>query len=476
MFNPSDKIRPAECAGDWYPAKASDLSQMVDSLLNKATPPKLNGKPIALIGPHAGYQYSAAVSAAGYKCLIGQTYRRVIVMAFSHRMAGTYRGLEVSADLTAYQTPLGDVPIDRSACDQLLKNSLFTSNPSVAQSEHSLELQIPFLQQTIKDFKLVPIYVGKMSTNDYTEAAKAIVGLLDDETLLVVSSDFTHYGSRFGYEPFKDNIPTRLTELANQAAAPLLVADYDGFAAHLEKTDDTICGRGPIQLLLRILSMLGGAEGTRTAMDNSGQQMNDWTTSVTYQSFVYTRRQGTLTETERHESLKLARQTVTAQLKGEKLPAVDANNLSSGLQNKGACFVTLQNHGRLRGCIGNMEASGPFYDSILHNAVAACKDYRFVDNPVTTTELPDIDIEISYLTPMKQISNVSEIIVGRHGLYMSREYRSGVLLPQVAYERGWTREQFLSETCRKAGLAADDWKKPDTKIYTFEAQVFGEKE
>jgi len=470
------KVRPAHCAGSWYPGNPTTLAKQVDDLLARASPPSISGKPIAIISPHAGYRYSAPVAAAGYRCLQGHTYKRVIVLAFSHRNAARYHGVDVPSDLTAYKTPLGEVPIDRKACDRLLKDALFTSNPGIDQGEHSLELQLPFLQRVVKDFQLIPLLVGRMSTEDYVQAAKSISPLLDHDTLLVASTDFTHFGPQFGYTPFSDELPKKLRELGDQAAAPLLKCDYDGFVDHLAQTGDTICGRGLVTLLLRILSMRAGATGVRAAFDTSGRMTNDWNNSVTYQSIVFTPPQGTMDMPQRNRLLTLARETVTAYMNGKKLPEIDSGTLSPMLRADGACFVTLQNHGRLRGCIGNMRADKPLYEAVIGNAVSACRDHRFVDNPVTAAELDQLDVEISYLTPMKRIQSTDEIIVGRHGLLITLGPRQGVLLPQVAYERGWTREEFLAQTCRKAGLPLDAWKRPEAEIYSFEAEVFGEQE
>lgn len=470
------KVRRAYCAGSWYPGEPAELSKQVDELLGRASPPQVAGKPRALICPHAGYSFSAPVAAGGYACLRGHSYKRVIVLAFSHRNANRYRGVDVPKELTAYSTPLGQVPIDRKACDGLLANPLFSSDPQVDAGEHSLELQLPFLQRTLKEFELVPLLVGQMSDADCVKAAQAILPWVDDDTLLVASSDFTHFGPNYGYQPFKDDVENKLRELADQAAAPLLKADYDGFAAHLAKTGDSICGHGPIKLLLRILSMQGGADGIRAAFDTSGHMSGDWTNSVTYQSFVFTRRAGTLGPPEREALLRLARQTVVAQVKREPLPKVDTEQLPAAVRADGACFVTLENHGQLRGCIGNMTAEGPLYQAVIRNAVSACKDYRFVDNPVTAGELDQLHIEISYLTPMKRVARPEEIVIGRHGLLISLGPQRGVLLPQVAYERGWTREEFLAQTCHKAGLPPDAWRRPEAEIHSFEAEVFGEPE
>jgi hypothetical protein len=470
------KVRPAYCAGSWYPAEQAALAKDVDDLLAKATPSEVPGKPVALICPHAGYRYSAPVAAAAYARLRGQTYKRVIVLAFSHRAASSYRGIDVPKELTAYATPLGEVPLDRKVCDQLLTNPVFAAHPGIDAGEHSLELQLPFLQRVLKDFALVPLLVGQMAERDYTAAAQALLPFLDDNTLLVASSDCTHYGANFEYVPFKDDVENKLRELAEKATATLVRCDYDGFVDHLAKTGDTICGRGPISLLLRTLAMKGGAQAVRAAFDTSGHLTGDWTSSVTYQSFVFTGRTGTLSPAERTELLRLARQTVTAFVSKQKPPNADTDKLPAALRKDGACFVTLENHGQLRGCIGNMIARGPLFQAVIDNAIAACQDPRFVDNPVTAKELDQLHIEISYLTPMKRINNPDEIVVGQHGLLIGLDGQRGVLLPQVAYERGWTRLEFLGEVCRKAGLPATAWKQPQAQIDSFEAEVFSEPE
>ncbi|MBU0716687.1 MAG: AmmeMemoRadiSam system protein A [Planctomycetes bacterium] len=222
--------------------------------------------------------------------------------------------------------------------------------------------------------------------------------------------------------------------------------------------------------------MQGGAKGIRVKYDTSGELTNKWTNSVTYQSFVFTRHPGTLGRDAQDTLLKLARKTVTGQVTGKPREEVDPESLPEQARQDGACFVTLENHGELRGCIGNMVATGPLYDAVTRNGVSACQDGRFRHNPVTARELDDLNIEISYLTPMQRVKDISEIVVGRHGIQMVQGDRRGVLLPQVAYERGWTREEFLEQTCKKAGLPTDAWKQPDTEIYSFEAEVFSEPE
>ncbi len=466
------RTRPPLLAGRWYPADSGELAEQIDAWLTTEESPRR--RPIALIAPHAGYRFSGSVAGAAFSRLRGFSYKRVIVLGFSHRRAASYSGIDVPMDLSAYATPLGQVAVDVEACQILHRDSPFSSTPGMGADEHSIELQLPFLQRVIGDFQLVPLLVGRLSDSECARAASLIIPLIDEGTLLVASSDFTHYGPNYTFQPFKENVQPNLASLADQVAASISACDYDGFVRHCQKTQDTICGRGPIRLLLRILSAQGGATGHRLAVNMSGAITNDWSNSVTYQSFEFTSPCHSLSEKDRSDLLSIARRTITDYLHGASVTPPESSGLSDRVQADGACFVTLQNNRQLRGCIGNMEAVGPLYESVVRNAVSACQDRRFISNPVTADELDQLHIEISYLTPMKVISNVDEIIVGRHGLLISQGFYRGVLLPQVAYERGWTREEFLSQTCRKAGLPPDAWRQPQTKIELFEAEVFGE--
>lgn len=466
--------RPAYCAGRWYPSQPDELRNTIQALLDAADDPALPKKPRALIVPHAGYRFSAPVAAQAYHTIENRDYRRVIILAFSHRNASRYRGIDLPRDLAACETPLGHVPLDRPICDKLLQSPLFAPHDNIDAGEHSLELQLPFLRYLLPDAKIIPLLVGRMEEDDYTAAAKALLEVIDNQTLIVASTDFTHYGPDFGYVPFREDIPDNLRKLADSSTAALNQADYDGFVDHLEDADDTICGRNPVRLLLRILAMQGGAQGKRVGFDTSGNLTGDWTNSVSYHSYVFTDRPDRLAADERRILLKLARDTAAAHLSDDPLPAPDSGSLPERLRADGGCFVTFKNRGKLRGCIGNMTAREPLYQSVIHNAVAACQDPRFTKDPIRADELGEIDIEISYLTPMKRVKLPSEVVVGRDGILIVGQGRRGVLLPQVAYERGWTREVFLEQTCHKAGLPGGSWKDRKTEIYTFEAEVFRE--
>ncbi len=467
-------VREAYSAVNWYPSSPTQLNALIDRFLAEAKPPKIEGRAMAIIAPHAGYRFSGPVAAAAYRCLEGQKFERVMVLAFSHRNASSYRGVDVTGAYSAFKTPLGEVPVDRPVIDKLLKTKFFQSRPGIDYDEHSLELQLPYLQKVVKDFRLVPLYVGQLSDEECAAVAQTLLPFVDQNTLLVASSDFTHFGPNFNYTPFDRDIPEKLDELLKKAAAPLLHCDYDGFVKHLADTHDTICGREPIRLLLRILSMRGGAKGTQAAADTSGRQTGDWSNSVSYLSVAYIPRPQKLTDVERAELLRLARQTAEAFLSGHEPPKVLPDQLSANLRAPGACFVTMQNKGELRGCIGNMAADGPLYAAVIHNAISACQDSRFQSNPVTVSELEQIHFEISHLTPMRRVEKTDDIVIGRDGLLIELGPYRGVLLPQVAYERGWTRAMFLQMVCGKAGLPSNAWNRPEAAIYSFEAEVFGE--
>ena len=178
-----------------------------------------------------------------------------------------------------------------------------------------------------------------------------------------------------------------------------------------------------------------------------------------------------LTDLEKKTLIDIARTTIECRLKGSGVPEVYIE--SEVLKQKSGAFVTLKKHGRLRGCIGYIEARKPLYKTVAEMAIAAAfNDPRFP--PLRTDELTHISLEISVLSPLKEIKDIKEIKVGVHGLYITKGYNSGLLLPQVASEYKWDSLTFLKETCYKAGLLLDAWKDKDTQIYIFSADVFNE--
>jgi len=454
---PAGKVHPCAGAGRWFPADADSLRKAVDAYLSVGKP-AIGKRPVALIVPHAGYQFSGPCAGYAYVTLKGHAYDRVILIGLSHtrplRKASVLR-------VDAYETPLGRIPVDAEARRALLACPVVTEQPACHEVEWSCENQLPFLQRAVGEFKMVELLVGDLTGAERATLATVVRDLVGEKALLVVSSDFTHFGPNYGYTPFTKNVRQNLKRLNAMAVHPICRIDLPGWDRHLASTKDTVCGRA-----------------ARVAMAMSGEITGDWANSVTYTAIVFWRTGEGLTAAEQQTLLRLARDAVAHYLKTKERLTVDpeTNDLTPALKAPGAVFVTLKNAGRLRGCIGNLQSVGPLYESVVANACYACEDQRFRDDPVTQEEVKALTIEISVLSPSRRVRNLSEIVIGRDGLVMVRGGRRGVFLPQVPVEQGWDRGEYLVNLCGKAGLPPDAWNDPQTELYRFTAQVFHEPE
>jgi hypothetical protein len=278
------KVRKSPIAGSWYPASRAELQARVDELLGKAKLPKLKGRPYGLISPHAGIQYSGQAAAYGFKALQGLKVKRVILLGPSHRYP--YQGLATSG-VDFYETPLGKIKVDREISDALYKLPAFKGPRNAELPEHSLEMEIPFLQVVLGDFMLVPLVVGEMSQKSYVEAATALKKYLDESTVVVASSDFTHYGGRFGYVPFRDNVKENLKKLDQGAIDKITAQDFDGFQKYVSETGATICGARPIGVLMKLLPT--ACQGTLLNYYTSGDLLGDYTDTVSYAAILFTK-------------------------------------------------------------------------------------------------------------------------------------------------------------------------------------------
>ncbi len=469
-------------AGTWYPADAAALRKQIEGFFQKATVQPMNNV-AALILPHAGYQYSGQTAAMGLKS-IQKKYKRIVVIGPSHRVP-MEEVLSVPR-VTHYETPLGQVPLDVEFIDALLKYSLFQNVPQVHEYEHSVQIQVPLLQYGQAGFKLVPIVAGNCSQAAIGRAAEILSSLVDDETLVIASSDFVHYGPNYGYVPFKQDVPEQIKKLDMGAYEHIAKLDAAGFLDYRQRTGATICGYVPIAILLSMLSR--PAEAHLAQYATSGEQAGDFTNSVSYLSVVFTgswrgragieRRTnaGELTEQDKKQLLTLARKTMVYALANRRVPEASELDvtLSEAMQQPRAAFVTLKKNAVLRGCIGDIFPQRPLYKSIIINAINACvNDRRFP--PVTEDELKDITVEISALTAPAPIASPDQIRIGTDGVVLNKDGRSAVFLPQVAPEQGWNLEQMLTQLSRKAGLPADAWKE-GASFLVFQAVVFGENE
>ena len=281
---PAVACRQPGVAGAFYPADPAQLRATVEECLAAAQPVEFKGRILALIAPHAGYPYSGKVAGWSFKQLRKGGFQRVILLGPTHY--GGYRGFSIY-DAGAFATPLGNVPLDREVCAKLRANELHADvDPVLHQREHSIEVELPFLQAALGDFKLVPIMVGGLAPGDAEKIAAALREYLAPSTLVVVSSDFTHYGPNYDYLPFTQDVEQNLRKLDTGAVDLILKKDYAGYMAYLEKTSSTICGRYAIAILLKLLP--AEAEGRLLKYDTAGRMMGDFTNSVSYVSMMFT--------------------------------------------------------------------------------------------------------------------------------------------------------------------------------------------
>jgi hypothetical protein len=281
-----ERIRPSALAGTWYPADAETLAETVDALLAEAVSEPPGGGIRALLVPHAGYTYSGLVAASAFALIRGAQYRRVMVLAPAHH-AG-FDGLSIG-DVDAYETPLGAVPLDAETIARLRASALVRAEPAAHQREHAIEIELPFLQRALAPgWRLVPILVGRLDGDEDRLLADLIRPFLDDGTLIVVSSDFTHYGPRFGYVPFPPDrrVTERIRALDDGAIARIVAHDAPGLLRYREETGVTICGVWPLTLLLRLLP--ADAAVHRLSYAASGALTGDWRHSVSYAALAVT--------------------------------------------------------------------------------------------------------------------------------------------------------------------------------------------
>jgi AmmeMemoRadiSam system protein B/AmmeMemoRadiSam system protein A len=475
--------RPPAVAGGFYPADPGELRGMIEKELNQVTGiPKIDGQIVALIVPHAGLIYSGPVAAYSYKLLDGSGIDKVILCGPSHRYG--FRGVSVYGPGVEWQTPLGVVDCNDKLCQKLIDyDPSIDVIPAAQGQEHSLEVQLPFLQTVLSNFTLVPAEMGYQSPTTIKILGKALSSLpFDKKTVLIASSDWQHYKTALEGWQFDS--------LGIECVKSL---DPDRLEKYLSSDKTEACGGGPIVSVMRAAIAHGANRVKILKHGDSGDVTGDKSSVVGYLAAVLYKSDDEssdppggqetkasapeqlpekfqLTGANKRELLYIARESIKEYLKSGKAPKFD---VSSDLEKPGAGFVTLEKAHNLRGCIGYTEAIMPLYQTISDCAIkAALQDYRFP--PVKAPELDSLHIEISVLTPLQKVNSLDEIEVGRDGLMISKGRNRGLLLPQVATEYGWNRDEFLMQTCRKAGLPVDAYKSHDAAIYKFQAVIFGE--
>ena len=468
------QVRYPAVAGTFYQGDTWHLKKEVEELFSGIEP----GNCSCVISPHAGYKYSGQIAADAYKQIEGESYDTVVVVAPYH---GFFKGVSVfSGD--GYQTPLGIIDIDREISDRLsgkhpvVYASTVGHTGSGGRGEHALEVQLPFLQIVLGKFKLVAGIMGDQEESTIRATTEALAATLKGTNfLMVASTDLSHF--------HPDKQARSMDKIFEKALA----------AYKTEQIIDAIssgraeaCGFGPVAAIVEASRRLGGQELEIISYDTSGPVTGDFSDVVGYMSAVIIGKKETpkpkpmigtpisvqrsgYSDEERRFLLDLARQTVEARVRGEKFKMPEPP--TTRLKNKRAVFVTINRHGTLRGCIGLVQAREPLIDAVAEMAAAAAfEDSRFPQ--VTEDELSTLKYEISVLTPLVPVIDITDINVGSDGLMIRLDMHSGLLLPQVAADFRWNRVTFLEQTCLKAGLPKNSYQDPRTQIYKFTVEKF----
>jgi hypothetical protein len=437
-------------------------------MLDRVKPASIKGRVIGLIAPHAGYMYSGQVAANAFRTVEGHEFDAVVVVAPSHHVY--FEGSSIWRQ-GPYKTPLGEIEIARTIADAIAKaDSSIKSRPDAHLGEHSLEVELPFLQVASPNLRIVPIVMGDQSLANCRRLAEAIASSVKGaNVLLVASSDLSHFHD---YDE-----AVRLDGIVEDHIRNY---DADGLARDLDSRSCEACGGGPIITVMLAARKLGATKAVVLKYANSGDVTGDKSSVVGYVAAALVSDDGAarvgtdlgLKHDDQAELLKIARRSIEARVLGKATPAFKVS--SAALRETQGAFVTLTEGGELRGCIGQIVGVEPLYKSVSDMAMcAATEDPRF--SPLEAAELDKVAIEISVLTPMRKISDPDEIQVGRDGIYLEKGPYHGLLLPQVATDYGWDRYEFLDQTCHKAGLPAGSWREGAT-IRIFSCQVFNEAE
>jgi len=468
-------VHESPLVGTWYPGDTIELRALLDEAFERSrqrTGAFVRPGGIGFVVPHAAPMYSGTVAAAVYRHIRQSNASRVVVLGFSHRRQN--QGIAIP-QVDEFETPLGEVMVDRAAAAELAGAPPFQSVPERVVCDHSVEIQLLFLRHILPDATVVPLYVGPMSEKQRAEAARRLLGLVDSRTVLVASSDLTHYGQSFGYVPFPvdEDTPDKLKTLDERVLDCAGSLDAALFRTELERTGATFCGYEPISLLLTLLSLRPGEEMFQETLDyqTSGDITDDYAHSVSYGALGYFPADAYHLDAPSQKALLAsARNALDGYLRtGElRMPMPDAG---SALAQRSRAFVSVYSDGELRGCVGRFERPETLARVVPELAITAARDDpRF--QPIGAEEPFELDIHL--LTPKKRIREATQMIENEHGAWLEAGPFRALLLPVVWRKYGWGRAEFLKALAHKAGVGESVYANSRTRLFVFRGQVITE--
>ncbi len=486
------QVREAEVAGQFYPAEPAQLKEMIAQFLQTAPSVPLEGELIALLAPHAGYVFSGGVAGTAYRHLQRESFQTIVVIGTAHYFP--VKGVALFNG-TAYQTPLGEVPVDQGLVKELTESSsLFQSLPQAHEQEHSVETQLPFLQRTVGSFQLVPMVMGNSDLATCQATGEALARVIQHQqsqgkkVLLIVSSDLSHYPND---QDARTVDSATLNALLTLDARRFSGVNAEWMKKKIPRLSCTYCGESAVTTVLVAAKAMGANRAQLLRYANSSDvPYGEKSRVVGYAAVAWVKQSSSnlprsawetvedelvLSKETQEQLLQMARSAIQEKLSKAGAVRQVSPRFDEPIFNKpAAVFVTLRKKGELRGCIGATEARFPLGFAVGYFACAAAfQDPRF--SPVTQEELPELTLEISILSLPKRVRQAEEIVPGRDGVIVKQGGRSGVFLPQVWQETQWTQEMFLDHLCSdKAGLPARAWQDPSTELYTFTVFSFEE--
>jgi AmmeMemoRadiSam system protein B/AmmeMemoRadiSam system protein A len=466
--------RQPVAAGRFYPAGKAELMSDLSELFRTCKKGSKSMTARAIISPHAGYIFSGRIAASAFSSVSeNAVYKNIFLIGSSHVMS--FDGASVYSE-GDYITPLGRASVNREIAGKLISGNKVFNNPSKAHiKEHSLEVQIPFIQYYFRYVPpIVPIIIGTDNETTIRKIAEALKPYFTRENLFIISSDFSHYPS------YNDAV------IVDKSTANAIISgDPEKFLSTLDKNSSkhidglatSMCGWTSGLTLMYLTE--GNSNMVYSLEDycNSGDSPSGGKNEVVGYNAISIFEKGpfktdddkvseiSFTKDEKERLFEIAKTSIRSALYSDKKSKPDEGTIPVKLKSPYGAFVTLKINGALRGCIGRFISAEPLYEVVRLSALSsAFEDPRF--NPLTREEYGKTTIEITVLGPLKKIRSIDEIVLGRHGIYIKKDSRSGTMLPQVAIENHWSVEEFLGYTSRdKAGIGWDGWKSAEIFIY-----------